>query len=288
MNVEDPGDGCKHMITTPADVDVEECGALVGSWSHAACAVLDMDLTFMYQWCCHGGCEGAGISKRDALEPRVQQLTKNGSVIEPIQVGSPPPTRKRAPDSLFGRPSLLDRDEDDRRRVPESVFNGPVLNSRDDDGICDGDWQAEGEEWEEYTTTSNERQVVFAGFRGGTVSITKARSQQWTSETSAELGFADVLSLGLSFSESFSETVTDTSAYSFTDETGQIGSIVFTPTLKCSKGMSLNPMKRHMVQQLTKSIGSGHCNGEQVTGTFCTGYKIGDNVAGTYTLVVHD
>jgi len=249
LDVQDPGDGCKHIITTPADVDVEGCGVPVASFSHAACSVLDMDVTFMYQWCCGSeDCEGAGVSKRGTAGNHRQTLTVNGTVVEPIQKGSPPSARKRMPQSLFGRSSLLNREEDD--------------------GKCDGDWTPD-DGAEEFTTESDDRQVVFSDFRGGSVTITETRSQTWTSETSASLGFADVLSLGISMTESFSESVEDSTAYTFDDETGQIGSVVFTPTLKCSTG-------------------HGTCDGEDVSGTFCTGYKIGDNVAGTYSIVVHD
>lgn len=217
ISVSQPDDNCQLILTTPAHVSEEHCGVPVAAYSHAACGSVTVDSTFMVQYCCGAeDCNNAGVGLRSlGGKPKKIELTVDGKVVEPAQIGSPPPAI---------------------RQLESAKLRTLVKNDDDDDGICDGDWVAD-EGKEDYTRESDDRQVVYSNFNGGEVQITKTREQSWTQETSASLGFADVLSLGLSFSESYEKSVSDSTSYTYSTKPGQTGSIVFTPTLRCSTGM---------------------------------------------------
>ncbi|KAK8064337.1 hypothetical protein PG994_006975 [Apiospora phragmitis] len=83
--------------------------------------------------------------------------------------------------------------------------------------------------------------------------------------TSFNFGFADVVSLGLSFD--MTETTEDSTSRIFHVEDGEEGDVAFTGYLRCSKG-------------------TGHCNGKDVHGEVCTPYKNNDgNLEGLYHVV---
>lgn len=135
----------------------------------------------------------------------------NGSVIEPAERGQPK----------------------GHNQARQSEANNP-LTKRDS---CEDDSWVADEGKDSYTRPADGGQVVYAGIGSGQkVTITSERSSTYTQSLSQDFGFADVISLGVSFSEEFSETTTDGSSREFSAKEGQTGDVVFTPFLRCSTG----------------------------------------------------
>ncbi|KAF7677295.1 hypothetical protein GT037_004154 [Alternaria burnsii] len=76
---------------------------------------------------------------------------------------------------------------------------------------------------------------------------------------------ADIHSLGVS--ADFNESVNSGSPVSITIPEGQSGALGFTATLSCSTGM-------------------GHCDSGEMKGEVCWPTMNGDDVAGTYSVIV--
>lgn len=229
MDISEPAEGCAFILTTPAYVDRQLCGDPVGSYKYPVCSTATLDKTFMVNYCCgNEQCEKAGASRRD-LGPSLQTLTVNGTVVEPVEVANFPDTRSR----LF-RPR-----SENLKDITRKHLN---LDERDDDGICDDDWVPDSPEDASFTTQSPNRQVIISNFKDASIDITQAREVTYT-ESMTEgmemgLNFQDIFSLGVSTSLTveFSESIKDELTYHFENQDGQSGSIVFTPTLRCTKG----------------------------------------------------
>ncbi|OAQ64465.1 hypothetical protein VFPPC_05734 [Pochonia chlamydosporia 170] len=250
INIEEPDHGCSVIIKSPADTDIQGCGYPIGSFKHAACAAVNLDKTFMVQFCCGSGdCEAAGASKRSSrfnrayLEGRagggggVYLQDQDGNVIKPLKEG--PPINAR---------SLL-KGEHKRQAIKP-----PHLQTRKDKGRCDGDWKPDSDATDKYTKPSEKTTVVANDVDGGsggtTITITAERSQSWTNGTNFDFGIADILSLGASISNSFTEEKSDTRSKAFSVPAGQSGDVGFTAFLVCTKG-------------------SGTCDGKKVSGEIC-------------------
>lgn len=98
---------------------------------------------------------------------------------------------------------------------------------------CDkGSWKADPGK-EEYPRPADGPQIFFNMVAGPAErQISKARSQSWTA--SMNIGFADVLSLGVAFE--MTETAEDTDTFTYKVPEGQTGDIAFTPFLLCTIG----------------------------------------------------
>lgn len=167
--------------------------------------------------CCgEGDCEGAGSpfkrsTSSSSVSGGIYLKYGNGSVIEPAERGQP-------------------KGKSEERRFETSSPLTKRASCKDDSWVAD-----EGRD--SYTKPADGGEVVFSGIGSGqTVEITTSRSSSATQSLSQSLGIADILSIGVSFEESFTETTTDGSSRSFTAKEGQTGDVVFTPFLKCSTG----------------------------------------------------
>lgn len=141
----------------------------------------------------------------------------NGTVIQPVKVGEV--------ESTAGSTG-----EAKRSPAPESVFARSNCE--------EGSWVADPNR-DDYTRPADNTQVVLTGVAGPqTVRITKTRSQSYTSTLGASIGIEDIFSLGLSFEESFTEEISDSTSRSFKVQDGQTGDVGFTSYLRCSSGES--------------------------------------------------
>jgi hypothetical protein len=186
----------------------------------------------MLQFCCGtDDCTAAGAGKvrrsakvggrhgwselldLDAASAGLYSLTlrdANGTEITPAQIGSPKVSTKRQPLVVPSPRGLKSK----RSCEPNS-------------------WKAD-EGRAEYSRPADGTQILLRSIRGpGQFQITETRSQSFT--TSLNIGFADILSLGVGFE--VTETVEDSSAYTFTVGEGQTGDVGFTPYLLCTSGV---------------------------------------------------
>ncbi|KAI1813549.1 hypothetical protein GGS20DRAFT_599081 [Poronia punctata] len=274
QNDEEP---CYLLVKSPAHLQQPGCGLLQQYFHDATCGSVGLEDTFMIQFCCgRGDCSAAGVPNLPELKtrgrmtmpnsakfgrrgddksvdmdffsaassgngPRSMRISVNGTVIEPIAVGPP-------------------------QVSPNET--APKLMARD---LCEGNWTPQ-EGLEDYTRPADGLQIVSAVRTGHvTVTIEEARSQSWTTtiETSAGFNFEDIFSLGVSFSESFSESITNSEAAAYDIPKGQRGYVAWTSFLRCSTG-------------------SGTCNGQDIEGEVCTPYTDANSggLAGTFSVVV--
>lgn len=235
---------------------------MIASFSQPTCAVLNLEKTFMVQFCCGSGdCNAAGASrllKRSAkfgessldIEAAASGMYSlvlqypNGTDVEPIHIGSPP--------TLSGDARVLETEQTDditERAVSpsSSTDNALVINNKGNEGDnnknttttitprsrCDANSWKPNPGKDEYTRPADNTQIVHPAVSGpGEFSITQSRTQTFT--TSMSIGFADILSLGVSFE--MSESVQDTHATTFPVEAGQTGEIGFTSFMVCTAG----------------------------------------------------
>ncbi|KAM7212420.1 hypothetical protein V8F06_012189 [Rhypophila decipiens] len=234
LDVAQPDPNCKTVVKSPASTSEVGCGYLIAAFSQPVCAVVELELSFMVQFCCGiDECNEAvgsssafsaaefpassSLSKRSTLSGGVLLKYPNGTAIPPAEMGPTPPTVKKrsSPRNSNTRVTRL------RSRS--------TLHKRD----CEqGSWNQEGE----YTRPADNTQIV-----------SPSRTQSFT--TSMDIGFADILSFGLGFK--VQESFTDSTAFSFTLEEGQSGNVGFTAFLRCTRG-------------------SGRCNDGDVEGEICT------------------
>ncbi|KAH6626515.1 hypothetical protein B0J18DRAFT_425017 [Chaetomium sp. MPI-SDFR-AT-0129] len=288
---------CRIIIKSPANTDIAGCGYMIASFSQPTCAVLNLEKTFMVQFCCGSGdCNAAGASrllKRSAkfgessldIEAAASGMYSlvlqypNGTDIEPIRIGSPPVLSRdegmleteKTEDITERAVSLPSSSIDDKLTVDNNNNNNhntiTTLTTR---SRCEtNSWKPNAGQ-DEYTRPADNTQIVHPAVSGpGEFAITQSRTQTFT--TSMSIGFADILSLGVSFE--MSESVQDTHATTFPVEAGQSGEIGFTSFFVCTAG-------------------TGRCDGGQVKGEICTPKvkKAGDGSSyldGIYSLVVH-
>ncbi|KAI7524303.1 hypothetical protein KC331_g18178, partial [Hortaea werneckii] len=197
IDIPEQDPNCQVIVKSPADTSLEGCGYMVANFAQPACATLDLDTTFMVQFCCGtGDCSAAGAGmKRSAKFGRDSASSGggglylkdvNGTVIQPVKVGEV--------ESTAGSTG-----EAKRSPAPESVFARSNCE--------EGSWVADPNR-DDYTRPADNTQVVLTGVAGPqTVRITKTRSQSYTSTLGASIGIEDIFSLGLSFEESFTEEI---------------------------------------------------------------------------------
>ncbi|KAK4207877.1 hypothetical protein QBC37DRAFT_444238 [Rhypophila decipiens] len=250
LDVAQPDPNCKTLVKSPASTSEVGCGYLIAAFSQPVCAVVELELSFMVQFCCGidecneavGSSSAfsaadfpASSSSSLSTGKRISTLSggvllkyPNGTVIPPAEMGPPPAVKKRSsPRNSNSRVTRL--------------RNRSTLHKRD----CEeGSWNQQ----EEYTRPADNTQIVSRNAVGpGTIEITASRTQSYT--TSMNIGFADILSFGLGFE--VQESFTDSTAFSFTLEEGQSGNVGFTAFLRCTRG-------------------SGRCNDGDVEGEICT------------------
>lgn len=143
----------------------------------------------------------------------------NGTVIKPVKVGKV--------ESTAIDPTV-------KRSTNDASAKGFArANCEDNSWIADSGR-------EDYTRPADSSQVVVSGVAGPqTVTISKTRTATYTSTLDASIGFEDLIGIGLSFEQSFSESLQDTQSREFNVPEGQTGDVAFTPYLRCSTGMSV-------------------------------------------------
>jgi hypothetical protein len=100
VQAHDPG--CATIVKSPASTDLIGCGAAIASFKQPACALLDLEKSFMIQSCCGTDCDAAGgkmirgmgqmgTARSVLVNGRGGLLLKyaNGTIIEPAEVAPP-------------------------------------------------------------------------------------------------------------------------------------------------------------------------------------------------------
>ncbi|KAI7002012.1 hypothetical protein KC359_g146 [Hortaea werneckii] len=213
---------CQVIVKSPADTTLQGCGYEVANFAQPACATLNLDTTFMVQFCCGtGDCQsaGAGIKRSAKFERDIASSSGggglylkdvNGTVIQPVKVGEVEATASGT-------------GEEKRDPAPESVFARSNCE--------EGSWVADPNR-DDYTRPADNTQVVLTGVSGPqTVKITTTRSQSWTSTLGASVGIEDIFSLGLSFEQSFTKEISDSTSRSFQVQDGQTGDALLLVTV---------------------------------------------------------
>ncbi|KAI0112521.1 hypothetical protein GGR51DRAFT_557103 [Nemania sp. FL0031] len=263
---------CYLIFKSPASTTMPGCGEIQKHFQDATCGTVKLDDTFMVQFCCGSGdCAAAGIPNQTGATERstllqsakfgrgissgdisfvsasggsgggVQSLriAINGTEIEPIYVGPPQVTTNNASLAVSRR-----------------------------GGVCDGDWVPDAG-FEDYTRPADGPQIVSNLAKGPvTVTVTDTRTQEWSQTVEASLGFADILSLGVSFSMTFTESLSNSQAIEYQVDEGVSGYVSWTSFLRCSQG-------------------SGTCNDKKVSGEVCTPYLDANSgkLAGEFSVV---
>ncbi|KAF2443134.1 hypothetical protein P171DRAFT_455988 [Karstenula rhodostoma CBS 690.94] len=253
--------GCATIIKSPAGTDIQGCGAVIGAFHQPACALLNIESSFMVQSCCGRACDSAGAKMIRGIGPMgaVRSVSldghgglllkdSNGTLIEPAEIGPP----SELPNAGKGK-----------RQHYQKTQTAQRLQKR---ACTENSWKGS----EPYTKPADNVQIVLeAAVPGpGGIEVTRERTQSWS--TSMDLGISDIISLGVS--TEFTESVSISKSVTVDLVPGQSGKLGFTATLSCSTG-------------------KGQCDGEDVEGEVCWPKTIkddhnDDDVAGTYHLIV--
>ncbi|KAI0470803.1 hypothetical protein GGR56DRAFT_657719 [Xylariaceae sp. FL0804] len=300
INVPQPAEGCQVIIRSPASTTIEGCGFPQGAYANAVCSTLDLDTTFMVQFCCGtGDCKAAGVEQRRSAKFGAAYLESrggggggggaylyhaNGTRIEPMEEGSAPlagrgnaaPTTRSAgqgsPEKQARSKSCPPATQARKRGVnAESEQREGARRGLSERKCKPKNWQPAGDS---YTRPAENTQIVATPLDGGSfsgqVTISETRSQTWSETEGADLGFSDVLSLGVSFSEETSCEISDSKSYTFNVGSGEEGNVGFTAFLSCQQGTY------------------DDCDGNTSDVIeVCAPYKNGDGtIAGIYGLIV--
>ncbi|RAQ98698.1 hypothetical protein DDE82_008995 [Stemphylium lycopersici] len=253
FDVQEHEPGCATIVKSPASTDLVGCGAAIAAFKQPACVLLNLETTFMLQNCCGDDCDSAGakmirgIGQMGAprsvlLDGRGGLLLKyaNGTIIEPAEIA--PPSAPVNAGSMKRQALRTTEQRLQKRSCTENSWKGGEVFTKPADNV----------------------QIVATALRGqGEITVSKARTQSWS--TSMSIGIADVLSLGVS--TEFSKSVTSSTQRTFNIAEGQEGKLGFTATLSCSTG-------------------TGQCDGGEVEGEICWPTMDGDDVAGTYRPII--
>jgi hypothetical protein len=239
VQAHDPG--CATIVKSPASTDLIGCGAAIASFKQPACALLDLEKSFMIQSCCGTDCDAAGgkmirgmgqmgTARSVLVDGRGGLLLKyaNGTIIEPAEV-APPSTLVNA-GSMKRQASRTTVQRLQKRSCTKNSWKGGEVLTKPADNV----------------------QIVVDAVKGpGTITKAKERTQSWS--TSMSLGISDILSLGVS--TEFSESVSSSSEVSVTIAAGQEGKLGFTATMSCSTG-------------------TGQCDDGEVEGEVCCKFTL--------------
>ncbi|KAG9529381.1 hypothetical protein KCU93_g3536, partial [Aureobasidium melanogenum] len=121
---------------------------------------------------------------------------------------------------------------------------------------------------EEYTRPADNTQIVkgSAVTGPGSIDITESRTQSWSTSMEAGVNIFEIVSASVSFE--FSESITDSTTYSFSIPDGQTGLVGFTANLRCTTGT---------VDQCG--------DGASYHGETCTPYNLAGELSGTYAVI---
>ncbi|CAA9960579.1 hypothetical protein PTMSG1_03980 [Pyrenophora teres f. maculata] len=245
--------GCATIVKSPAATDLLGCGAVVAAFQQPACARLNLETTFMLQNCCGDDCDSAGAKMIRGIgqmgAPRSVLLDGRGGLLLKYDNGTIIEPAEVAPPSVPVNTGSMKRQA---RRTTEQR-----LQKR---SCTENSWKGGGV----FTKPAENVQIVDdAVSGGGSITIKEERTQSWS--TSMSLGIADVISLGVS--AEFTESVTSGTERTLNIPEGSLGKLGFTATMSCSTG-------------------KGQCDGGEVEGEVCWPTMNGDDVAGTYRLII--
>ncbi|KAJ8132758.1 hypothetical protein O1611_g867 [Lasiodiplodia mahajangana] len=263
---------CYLIFKSPASTTRPGCGEIQKYFHDATCGTVNLEETFIVQFCCGiGDCAAAGIPGQPGKAERspllrsakfgrgtdpegiaflsaaggsgggVQSLriAVNGTEIKPVYVGPPQLATENASSTVSRR-----------------------------HGGCDGDWVPYAG-YEDYTRPADGSKIVSSSVSGPlAVSVIHARTQEWTQTFEQSLGFDDILSLGISFTESFSKSITNSQTIQYPVPENETGYIAWTSFLRCSRGF-------------------GSCGDRAVSGEVCTPYRDANSgeLAGEFSVV---
>jgi len=106
---------------------------------------------------------------------------------------------------------------------------------------CSRDWVPVGGR-EDYTRPADGPQILSSVYVGVTnIQVTDTRTTGWSTTINGSLSFVDILSLGISFSESFSESESDSEIFTYPLNKGKSGYVVWTSAMRCSEGEFPSP-----------------------------------------------
>lgn len=216
---------CQVLVKTPANTDLPGCGDLIGHFSHPTCAHVNLEKTFMVQFCCgDGDCKAAGApntKRSDSRSGGVYLKHANGTIVPPAKVGPMITTKEiQSPKQVRGTNNVFTRG-----------------------ATCDKNSWVADKGREDYTRPADGGQVVYTSIGSDQmVTISKERSVSYTESLMAGLNFDDIVNIGVSFS--VTEEMSNTKSISFKSQPGQSGDVVFTPDLRCSTGRSQALLKR--------------------------------------------
>ncbi|KAL8864304.1 MAG: hypothetical protein Q9174_007399, partial [Haloplaca sp. 1 TL-2023] len=186
MDIFEPDKGCAVVVRSPASTDEVGCGYIVGSFRNAVCTSIALKETFIVQHCCGSAeCEDAGAGakmirgldyKRDVPTNDQQVKKKDGTIVQPAQVGEPPAKRAvaeardvptnnqevRKKDGTIVQPAQVG-EPPAKRAYPETGGRKPKKLVRRD-GLHDdcSDYVQEKPEEDDYYTRPDERTQIVA------------------------------------------------------------------------------------------------------------------------------
>ncbi|KAK7921666.1 hypothetical protein PG985_009688 [Apiospora marii] len=210
-----------YMIRSPASLDIEGCGNLIFSTTKAQCsAQMGLQDTFMIQFCCGSGdCDKAhvpiGTRGIDFMQAGgggshgVYLQYENGTIIEPLAIGSPPSSSAAA-----SRPRRLHR-RCKGYKDGSYVADGDIYYKTFETVVASANVPAEEEE------------------RTFTFQHTRTASKTTTFETSVGDPWGVIsISTGVQWQDATSKS----EQISIVIPAGQSGYIGWTPFFRCTKG----------------------------------------------------
>lgn len=184
----------------------------------------------MVQFCCgRDDCSAAGIIN---LPPRQQPHSSSqstpGSIVESASGGAR--SLRLAVNGAEIKPAYVGPP------LAATIQRRKLILPRDD-GVCDGEWvPVPGKE--DYTRPADGAQIVSGLYTGPVdVSITTTRTQSWSTTIETSLGFDDIISLGVSFSSEFSESLSNSEAATYPIPDGESGYVAWTSYVRCTEGL---------------------------------------------------
>lgn len=95
---------------------------------------------------------------------------------------------------------------------------------------------------ESYTRPAEGSSIVATGVAGPQdITISTSLTSEYSTTIEADIGFADIFSMGISTSETFTESITDSTDRLFSVPDGQEGDVGFTALWMCSTGKFQRP-----------------------------------------------
>lgn len=150
------------------------------------------------------GASNGHIDARSSGSGSLDLIDANGNVIKPLEKGPAP-----SPEALVAR----------------------------GDVCVKGSWT---DTTDEFWTTSPYTQVVSTVHNGGStgtdVEITQSRSSSWSTTIEANVGFADIFSMGVGFSRTETEEISNGETATYEVPAGQRGYVAWTGFVLCKEG----------------------------------------------------